>query len=151
MYAMLGTCLDISFAAGVLGRCAAKPKLCPWEAAKHTLCYLSTTACMSLCYHGRDVNQGMDFHRYTDSDWSGEPDISRSTSGYSTCSKCKAGQLDGLASGKHLLRSRQQRQNISVCPLQANIWHGFAHSLRTLGICNNAQHCSMATTKLQLS
>lgn len=82
MYAMLGTRPDLAFAVGVLGRYAAQPKRCHWEAAKRVLRYLRATASVALVYEGSDVNTDMDFHGFSDADWSGDPDNSRSTSGY---------------------------------------------------------------------
>ena len=37
---------------------------------------------MELCFDGNDVGMDMSFHGYSDADWSGDPDTSRSTSGY---------------------------------------------------------------------
>lgn len=82
MYAMLGTRPDIAYAVGVLGRYAANPKLIHWDAAKRVLRYLRGTSSVVLTYDGSDVNQDMDFQGFTDADWSGDVDTSKSTSGY---------------------------------------------------------------------
>ena len=37
---------------------------------------------MELVYNGSNVAMDMDFHGYSDADWSGDPDTSHSTSGY---------------------------------------------------------------------
>ena len=67
---------------GLLSCFSAAPTDAHWEAAKHTLCYLQATKDMELVYDGSDVTMDMDFHGYSDADWSGDPDTSRSTSGY---------------------------------------------------------------------
>lgn len=82
MYAMLGTRPDLAFAVGVLGRYASAPKRCHWEALKRILRYLRGTNATILSYQGTDVNSDMDFHGFSDADWSGDVDSSRSTSGY---------------------------------------------------------------------
>ena len=82
MYAMLGTRPDIAFLVGVLGRFAAAPKKHHWEMAKRALRYLKHTMDMDLCYNGNDVNSDLIFHGFSDADWSGDIDTSRSTSGY---------------------------------------------------------------------
>jgi transposase InsO family protein len=82
MYAMLGTRPDIAYVVGVLGRYSANPKRCHWAAAKHVVRYLKGTRDLELRYDGSDVSLDLDFHGYTDADWSGDSDTSRSTSGY---------------------------------------------------------------------
>ena len=82
MYAMLGTRPDIAFLVGVLGRFAAAPKKHHWEMAKHALRYLKHTMGMELCYDGNDINSDLVFHGFSDADWPGDTDTSRSTSGY---------------------------------------------------------------------
>ena len=82
MYAMLGTRLDLAFAVGLLSCFSAAPTSAHWEAAKRTLRYLQATKDMELVYDGSDVAIDMDFHGYSDADWSSDLDTSRSTSGY---------------------------------------------------------------------
>ena len=82
MYAMMGTRPDIAYAVGVLGRFSANPKRQHWTAAKRVLRYLNTTSSMELRFDGNDVGMDMSFHGYSDADWSGDPDTSKSTSGY---------------------------------------------------------------------
>lgn len=82
MYAMIGTCLDIAYVTGFLGRYSAAPRNCHWIMVKHVLCYLQATRDMELRFDGSDVSMDMDFHGYSDADWSGDPDTSRSTSGF---------------------------------------------------------------------
>lgn len=82
MYAMMGTRPDIAYAVGVLGRFSSAPKQHHWSAAKRVLRYLNTTADMELKFDGNDVSMDMHFHGYSDADWSGDTDTSKSTSGY---------------------------------------------------------------------
>jgi hypothetical protein len=82
MYAMLGTRPDLAYTVGVLGRYSASPKACHWALAKRALRYLKGTRDMVLVYDGADISIDLDFHGFTDADWSGDVDTSRSTSGY---------------------------------------------------------------------
>lgn len=82
MYAMMGTRPDIAYAVGVLGCYSSAPKQQHWSAAKRVLRYLNTTADIELKFDGNDVNMDMSFHGFSDADWSGDADTSRSTSGY---------------------------------------------------------------------
>ena len=67
---------------GLLSRFSAAPTGAHWEAAKRTLHYLQATKDMELVYDGSDITMDMDFHGYSNADWSGDPDTSHSTSGY---------------------------------------------------------------------
>ena len=82
MWAMLGTRQDLAYVTGVIGRYSANPKRCHWELAKRIVRYLKGTRDWVLVYDGSDVGMDMTFHGYTDADWSGDNDTSRSTSGY---------------------------------------------------------------------
>ncbi|KAG5723407.1 hypothetical protein E4T56_gene14132 [Termitomyces sp. T112] len=82
MYAMMGTQPDIAYAVGVLSHFNSNPKRHHCIAAKRVLRYLNTTSKMELKFDGNDVGMDMSFHGYSDADWSGDPDTSRSTSGY---------------------------------------------------------------------
>jgi hypothetical protein len=82
MYAMLATHPDIAFPVGVLGHYSANPKECHWEFAKQCLHYLKATEDMELKFDGADVSLDMDFHSFIDADMSGDPDTSKSTSGF---------------------------------------------------------------------
>jgi hypothetical protein len=82
MYAMLGTSPDIAYVVGILSQYSSTPKSCHWEIAKRTLRYLKGTREMQLTYHGIAMDIGMDFHGWTDADWCGDSDTSKSTSGF---------------------------------------------------------------------
>jgi hypothetical protein len=83
MYAMLGTRPDIAFAVGALSKFSSNPGKVHWSQAIHVLHYLAGTKDYALVYHG-DVEEELSslILGYTDSDWAGEVDTRRSTSGY---------------------------------------------------------------------
>jgi hypothetical protein len=85
MYAMLGTRPDIAFAVGVLSKYSSNPGPIHWDQAAHVLRYLVGTKNHGLTFDGN--NQDSDdlssiILGYTDSDWAGDIDTRRSTSGY---------------------------------------------------------------------
>jgi transposase InsO family protein len=82
MYAMLGTRPDLAYTVGLVGRYSASPKRHHWELLKRALRYLKGTRDWVLQYDGSDGGMDLDFHGYSDADWSGDPDTSRSTSGF---------------------------------------------------------------------
>jgi hypothetical protein len=90
MYTMLGTRADLAYAVGVLGRYSANPKWCHWKAVKHVMRYLKGTRTMELHYNGSNISLNMDFHGYSDADWSGNSDTSCSTSSFVFISNCGA-------------------------------------------------------------
>ena len=49
-----------------------------WQAVKRIMSYLRGTTDLALCYQGGDFK----LREYLDADWGGDPDESRSTSGY---------------------------------------------------------------------
>jgi Reverse transcriptase (RNA-dependent DNA polymerase) len=82
MWLTLGTRLDLAYTTGVIGRYSANPKGCHWTMAKRALRYLKATKNLTLVFDGSDVNMDMEFHGYSDANWNGDHDTSRSTSGY---------------------------------------------------------------------
>lgn len=79
MYAQQGTRADLSYIVGVLGRYSSEPREYHWRLAKRTLRYLKRTRNLVLKY---SRSRHPVFRAYSDSDWSGDADTSRSTSGY---------------------------------------------------------------------
>ena len=78
MYAMVCTRPDIAHAVGVVSRFMENPGKEHWEAVKWVLRYLRGTTDMALCYGGSDILlQG-----YCDSDFAGDIDSRKSTTGY---------------------------------------------------------------------
>ena len=78
MFAMIETRPDIAFATSVVSRYAKNPGKTHMEAAKHILRYLSGTKNRGITFGGGDLFiQG-----YSDSDWAGDKEQRKSTSGY---------------------------------------------------------------------
>lgn len=78
MYIMLGTRPDLAFAISVVSRYGSNPTEEHWKAVKRIFRYLKGTSNMRLTFQGPiQALTG-----YTDSDWAGDKDTRRSTSGY---------------------------------------------------------------------
>ena len=78
MYAMLCTRPDICYAVGVVSRYQSDPGVEHWTAVKHILKYLKRTRDYMLVYSSGSLKT----LGYTDSDFQGDIDSSKSTSGY---------------------------------------------------------------------
>lgn len=78
MYAMLGTRPDIAYAVSYCSRFLAKPTEAHRAAAKRIMRYLKATIDLCLVYEG-EIEPLTGF---TDSDWAGDRETRRSTSGY---------------------------------------------------------------------
>ena len=78
MYAMLGTRPDLAFTISTLARFNASPSNSHASAVKRTLRYLRSTRFHGLRYQGSTSQ----IIGYCDSDWAGDLDTRRSTSGY---------------------------------------------------------------------
>src|SRR5258706_6008555 len=81
MYVMIGTCPDISFAIGCLSRYLINPGKRHWDQALRVLNYLRGTRDLVISYSQNSANS-LTLQGFSDSDWAGEKDGSRSTSGY---------------------------------------------------------------------
>ena len=78
VFAMIETRPDIAFATSVVSRHAKNPGKTHMEAAKHILRCLSATKDRGITFGGGDMSvQG-----YSDSDWAGDREDRKSTSGY---------------------------------------------------------------------
>ncbi|GJS55932.1 hypothetical protein Tco_0629294 [Tanacetum coccineum] len=78
MFAMICTRPDIAHAVGVVSRYMAEPGLEHWEAVKMILRYIKGTSNIALCFGESDlIVKG-----YVDSDYVGDLDGSKSTTGY---------------------------------------------------------------------
>jgi len=78
MYVMLCTRPDICFAVGLVSRYQSNPRQAHWQAVKRVMHYLRGTTDLVLCYQGVDFK----LRGYLNTDWGGDPDESRSNSGY---------------------------------------------------------------------
>ena len=81
MYAMLSTRPDIAYAVSRLCQFQSNPTQQHLKAAKHILRYLRGTSHFRLCL-GHDTENGDDLVGFTDADFAGDTDDSRSTSGW---------------------------------------------------------------------
>ncbi|GKA90105.1 hypothetical protein Tco_0811917 [Tanacetum coccineum] len=78
MFAMICTRPDIAHAVGVVSRYMAEPGRGHWEAVKRILRYIKGTSDVALCFGDSDlIVKG-----YVDSDYAGDLDGSKSTTGY---------------------------------------------------------------------
>lgn len=78
MFAMICTRPDIALAVGVVSRYMAEPGREHWEAVKRIFRYLKRTSDVALCYG----ESGLTVKGYVDSDYAGDLDGSKSTTGY---------------------------------------------------------------------
>ena len=79
MYLMMGTRPDLAYTVSTLSKFSSNPTAEHFCAAKRVLRYLQSTSALSLAFtmHNESPLQG-----YSDSDWAGDRDDSKSTSGY---------------------------------------------------------------------
>jgi len=78
MYAMLCTRPDICFAVGLVSRYQRNPRPTHWQAVKRIMRYLRGTTDLVIY----DQRGDLKLRGYSDADWGGDTDESRSTSGY---------------------------------------------------------------------
>ena len=95
-YAAMSTRPDISVAVNVLSKYMSCPTQHHWTGVKRIFRYLKGTMDYGLCFDGQE---GSELTGYSDSDWAGDLDTRRSTSGYmfkiggATISWCSKRQL----------------------------------------------------------
>ena len=89
MYAMIATRPDLAFAVSTLGRFNSAPEKLHLEAVKKTLRYLRWTLDIGLTYSPTYNDKLIGYNAsndnligFCDSDWAGDPDTRRSTTGY---------------------------------------------------------------------
>ena len=83
IYAMIATRPDLAFAVSTLGRFNAAPNTSHLEAAKKTFRYLRRTSNVGLMYSPTSSNgKSNELIGFCDSDWAGDLDSRRSTTGY---------------------------------------------------------------------
>lgn len=105
MYAMLGTRPDICFAVNRLSQFGSNPTHDHLLAAQHVLQYLSNTRHHKLTY-GR--NDSTELIAYSDSDWAGDRDDRRSTTGYTF-----------ILSGSSIAWATQKQRTIALSSTEA--------------------------------
>ena len=82
MYASTCTRPDIAYHTSCLSRFNSNPGPEHFQAAKHVFKYLRGTLKYAITYKKGQPEDGFNLHGYTDSDWGGDPDERKSTSGY---------------------------------------------------------------------
>ena len=102
MYLMMGSRPDLAYTVSTLSKFSSNPSPDHFSAAKRVLRYLQSTSTLTLAYTMNEVSQ---LKGYSDSDWAGDKDDSKSTSGYlfslsgaSICWKSRKQQLIALSS-----------------------------------------------------
>jgi hypothetical protein len=80
MYLMLGTRPDLAFSVCTLSRFMAKPTAQHWVAMKRVLRYIRGTAELGIVFSGEKESRNL--FGYCDSDWGGDTDTRKSTTGY---------------------------------------------------------------------
>jgi hypothetical protein len=79
MYAMTTSRPDLAYAASALSRFNNNPEKQHFDAVRHVFRYLKHTADYDISY---SAGEGLDFHGYCDSNWAGDEDNRRLTSGF---------------------------------------------------------------------
>ena len=78
-YAQLCTRLDLSFVTGILGWYQSDPGIEHWKMEKKALCYVKGTTGLMMTYR---KSESLGIEEYSDSDFAGDADNRKSTSGY---------------------------------------------------------------------
>lgn len=81
MWAQGATRPDLSFAVNLLSRFQANPGRAHWNAILHVFAYIKGTLDYQITYH-RGTDGGLKPYGYVDSDYAGDTDTRRSTSGF---------------------------------------------------------------------
>jgi hypothetical protein len=82
MYAMIATRPDLAYTVSTLGKFAANPSPTHMAAVKRSLCYLKQTSTIGITYSGSSTSSESQLTGFSDSDWAGDLDTRRSTTGY---------------------------------------------------------------------
>jgi hypothetical protein len=81
-YAATCTRPDIQFAFGMVGRFAQDPGNQHWEGVRRILKYIYDTKELQLTYIGRNPNEPVELTGMVDTDWTGDKDTRRRTTGF---------------------------------------------------------------------
>jgi len=82
MYAMTQTRPDIAYAVSTLSQFAHNPNEIHWKALKRVFRYICGTLDVSIEYGLKSTCERLKLLGYSDSDWAGDVDLRKSTSGY---------------------------------------------------------------------
>lgn len=144
MYAMMCTRPDICFAVGLVSRFQSNPGHAHWKAVKKILRYLRGTMDYMLCYQGGDTR----LCGYTDTDWGGDLDERKSTSGYAFLLNGAAISWSSKKQSCITLSTMESEYIACAAAVQEAVWLG--RFLQNLGVVPHATdpvviHCdSMA-------
>jgi hypothetical protein len=81
MYPMTQSRPDLSFTVSVLSRFCHNPSPFHWKACQRAIIYFGNTKNLGITFSAQGID-GLDYHGYSDSDYAGDADTRRSTSGY---------------------------------------------------------------------
>lgn len=110
---------DLSLSVGLLGRKVSQPNNMDWSAAKRILQYLNTTKDWKLRYGSKD---NWKLVGYTDSDWAGDRQTRRSTTGFVFFYGDGAVSWMSKAQGSVALSSLEAEYNALTLACQETIW-----------------------------
>ena len=108
MWRMLCTRPDLAFTVSMLRKFSSTPTTENLSAATYTLRYLRHTANLAIQYNASDSEATMPIG-YTDSDFAGDPDDRKSTSGY--VFMLPEAPLRGVLASSRLLLSQRWKPN----------------------------------------
>ena len=100
-YAQVCTLSDLSFVIGILGRYQSNPGIEHWRMVKKALCYVQATKGLMPTYRRSD---SLHLEGYSDSDFVGDVDDRKSTSGY----------VFTLAGGSYIVEKLQANRHCIV-------------------------------------
>ncbi len=81
IYAMIGTCPDITVVTSMVNRFLFEPGLTHWKVVKRILRYLKGIKDLSIVYNG-SLNRSITLEGYYDTDWGGNQENRHSTTGF---------------------------------------------------------------------
>jgi hypothetical protein len=154
MFAMLATRPDIAYAVGSLSKFSSNPGLVHWQELKRVVRYLLGTIDLVLVFRGntrdRELRSQL-LHGYTDSDWAGEPDKRRSTSGYTFLMAGAAVSWSSKLQSTPALSSTEAEYVAAARTTQEALWLqallgelGFTQSSPTQLLCDNQGALALA-------
>jgi Reverse transcriptase (RNA-dependent DNA polymerase) len=156
LYLATATRPDIAHTVSLLCRFNNNPGMEHWKAVKHLFRYLKGTVDLQLTYSPSPSRSGEPFVTYTDSDHGGDPDTSRSTSGYLLCigtgavswssklqslvalSTTEAEFIAAVEAGKEIMWMRNLLQELGFPVSQPSTFH--IDNQSALSVAKNPEH-----------
>jgi hypothetical protein len=131
---------DLSFAVGLVSQFSQDPHESHWQAAKRILCYIQGTPMYGIHYTSGIPH----IVGYTDSDWAGDVDDRKSTSGFVFCLGSGPITWSCKKQHAHALSSTEAEYRAAVLASQEALWlrqlmteFGFPPDRPTLLWCDN--------------